>query len=116
MSQEMTSEAGDFEQAVDTNTLFSILSSERRRYALYCLQQYRNPMTLADLADEVARLETGEETVAAIPAEDVKTVYMMLYHTHIPKLADANIVDYDQDTDTVRLNYEFATLDLEDLV
>jgi len=37
---------------LETAVLFSILSHERRRYALYCLQQCRNPMTL----DELVRL------------------------------------------------------------
>lgn len=114
MSQEMTPEAGGDGEAVDAEVLFSILSSERRRYALSCLQRYRNPMALADLAEEVALLESDKATVAEIPAEDVKTVYMMLYHTHIPKLVDADVVDYDQATDSVRLTADLDSLDLDD--
>ena len=100
--------------AVETDALFEVLSRERRRYALYCLQRYRNPMTLADLADEVALLERGERSLADVPEEKVKSVYMSLYHSHVPKMADEGVVEYDQDEDAVRLTYEFTTLDLEE--
>ncbi|NHN46002.1 DUF247 domain-containing protein [Halostella sp. JP-L12] len=102
--------------AVETDALFEVLSRERRRYALYCLQRYRNPMALADLADEVARMEHDARSVAAVPEEEVKSVYMNLYHTHVPKMADAGVAEYDQDGDAVRLTHEFSTLDLEAFV
>lgn len=101
---------------MEVNSLFSVLAHERRRYALYCLQQYRNPMTLADLADEVAKLEYDEETVTEIPAEEVKSVYMSLYHIHIPKMNDCNIVTYEQEKDYVTLTYEFKVIDLEEFI
>lgn len=116
MSQDAVNQTGRAEPPLDTDTLFSILSRERRRYALYCLQQYRNPISLADLADEVARLEYDERTVAEIPAEDVKTIYMTLYHNHVPMMADANVVTYDQDSDSVHLSHEFTAIDLEEHV
>jgi hypothetical protein len=117
MSQ-LPTEASRLEESrsLETDTLFSILSRERRRYALYCLQRYRNPMTLADLADEVARLEYDEESVAEISGEDIKSIYLNLYHSHIPKMADAGVVEYDQTDDMVRLNYEFTAFDLEEYV
>lgn len=73
-------------------------------------------MPLADLAEEVARMESDASTIADIPAEDVKSVYMALYHTHVPKMADANVVTYDQETDSVRLTYDFTAIDLEEFV
>lgn len=102
--------------AVGTDALFEVLSRERRRYALYCLQRHRNPMTLANLADEVALLERGERSLADVPEEEVKSVHMDLYHSHVPKMADEGVVEYDQDGDAVRLTYEFTTLDLEEFV
>jgi hypothetical protein len=119
MSQEYVESVTGYEEgadSLDTDTLFSILSVERRRYALYCLQQYRNPLTLADLADEVALLEHDERSVAQIPGEDIKSIYTNLYHSHVPKMDDAGVVEYDQTDDTVRLKYELAALDLDDYV
>lgn len=117
MTQETVGEGKILDsQSLETDALFAILSHERRRYALYCLQKYRNPMTLADLADEVARLEYDEQTIVGIPEEDIKRIYMDLYHKHIPKMNDANAVEYNQATDTVRLRYEFTALDLTQVI
>ncbi len=66
-------------------------------------------MTLPDLADEVAVRERGT-TIAAIPGEEVKRVYMSLYHSHIPKLANADVVAYDQERDMVALAENAAHL------
>lgn len=87
---------------ISLDDIFDILASQRRRYVLHCLQEYEKPMALADLADEIAVAEYGTDIVD-IPAEEVKYVYTSLYHTHIPKLADAGVVEYSQERDTVAL-------------
>lgn len=103
--------------AVDV--LFDVLADSRRRYTLECLCEFQTPMALADLAGEVASREQ-ERPVPAIPAEEVKQVYTSLYHVHIPKMADANIVEYTREQDMVVLTpdseqiepfVEFATTD-----
>lgn len=116
MRPKAVGERSEFGSAPDLDTLFSMLSDERRRYALYCLDEHRNPVALADLADEVARLEHDARTVAEVPAEDVKSVYMSLYHNHVPRLEDAGIVSYSQSADTVRLTCDLDPFDLEDAV
>ncbi len=60
-------------------------------------------MALADLADEVAVRE-NDSRITDIPADEVKRTYLSLYHSHIPKLADARVVQYDQERDTVSLS------------
>ncbi|WP_135534198.1 DUF7344 domain-containing protein [Halostella pelagica] len=114
MNQKPVKEGDSGTETEETDVLFSILSRERRRYALYCLKQYRNPLTLADLADEVARIEHDEQNLAQIPGSAVKSIYMDLYHSHVPKMDDAGVVEYSQSDDTVRLKYEFTDLDLEE--
>lgn len=98
-------QTGAFEagHADSLDTYFKILSNQRRRQVLDCLQEYRNPMALSDLADEVAVREY-ETRITEIPAEKVKEIYISLYHVHIPKMADAGLVEYDQDTDLVALS------------
>lgn len=83
----------------DTETLFSALAHQYRRYTLSCLHQHHN-LTLADLADEVAVHEHGM-TIDGIPPDAVTDIYLALYHCHIPKLEDAALVHYDQDVDLV---------------
>lgn len=82
------------------NTIFEVFAHHRRRYALRELHRHERPMALADLADEIAVRE-NETALTDIPAEEVQQIYLTLYHTHIPKLEDADLVDYDQERDTV---------------
>ena len=82
--------------------LFDALADERRRYVLFALKEHERPVALADLADEVA-VEENDRTITEIPAEEVKRVYMSLWHSHIPKLVDAGLVEYNQDRGTVTL-------------
>lgn len=90
-------------ETLSEDRVFEALSRQRRRFALHCLQKYEDPMALADMADEIAVWENDTDIVD-ISAEEVKRVYISLYHTHIPKLADAGIVEYSQEQDMVALS------------
>lgn len=81
--------------------VFAALAHHRRRATLECLQHHQE-MALADLADELAVREHGM-TIDGIPPDTVRECYLSLYHCHIPKLADAHLVQYDQDTDLVAI-------------
>lgn len=72
----------------------------RRRHLIDCLREFDEPISLPDLADEVAIREQQVE-LTDIPAEDVKDIYLSLYHNHIPKLANAGVIEYDQESDLV---------------
>lgn len=85
------------------DVLFEVLAHQRRRYTLACLRELETPIALADLANEVASREQGTPIPDA-PAEEVKQVYTSLYHSHVPKMADANIVEYSREDDTVSLS------------
>lgn len=86
-------------QSVDVT--FDLLSHYHRRYALDCLREH-GTMSLADLVDEVAARDYGQPP-GDIADHDRERVSASLYHTHIPKLAEADMVDYDQATETVTL-------------
>lgn len=90
------------------DAIFDLLSNQRRRYALMCLSEHQS-LTLADLAEQVTSREQ-ETSILEIPEEDVLRVYMSLWHAHIPKLAEADVVVYDQERDLVHLgpNAEFV--------
>ncbi|MFC6763930.1 DUF7344 domain-containing protein [Natrinema soli] len=106
----------DEDGQLTNDVLFNILSHERRRFALYCLERYQTPMALADLADEVARLEYDVDTFLQVSGEDVKEIYLDLYHSHIPKMVEVNVLEYSQEKDSVYLNYELSDLRLEELI
>jgi DNA-binding transcriptional ArsR family regulator len=93
---ERTNDPGEGETDIS-----ALLEEVRRRYLLYCLYMYANPVRLSDIAYQIAIWE-GEEAVDDIAAERHR-VYMSLYHDHLPELADADIVEYDQQEDMVEL-------------
>ena len=86
----------------NVDTVFDVLAHRRRRDALGVLVDHENPMTLADLADEVAVRE-HDTRIDDIPADDVMELYLSLYHAHVPKLAAAGCVRYDQEHDLIAL-------------
>lgn len=114
----MVAEIAEFveNKPITYEIMFTVLSHERRRYALYCLRKYRTPMALADLADEVARLEHGTRPLTEISEEEVKRIYVDLYHSHVPKMEDANLLEYDQERDSVRLEHDLSNLNLSEAI
>lgn len=93
------------EPELSQDVIFDVLSSSRRRYVLYYLSQHEEPVELPSLAEEVAAWET-ESTVEELSSQERKRVYVSLYQTHIPKLQEVGLVDYDQDSGEVSLTEE----------
>lgn len=90
------------QEELSRDLVFDILSSPRRRYMLYYLRQESEPVHIQKLSAEVASWE-NEIPVDDLTNQQQKRVYVSLYQTHIPKLEDAGIVTYDQETGTVEL-------------
>jgi hypothetical protein len=90
------------DQSLNQDEVFDILSSARRRYAISILNRRDEPIELTALAEEIAALE-GDTTVEELDKQQRKRVYVSLYQTHVPKLADAGIVNYDSEAGTVEL-------------
>lgn len=80
-----------------------VLSHRRRRYLLYCLQEYTPPLSLANIADQITTWEEtdGDDGDADAYLGRRLRVYNALYHDHVPALEDAGIVDYHQREDAV---------------
>lgn len=79
----------------------SLLSDRRRRYLLYCLHLYANPVRLPDIAHRVTAWEQPDSPNICLKRR-LRT-YMSLYHDHLPTLAGADVVRYDQAADSVSL-------------
>lgn len=85
---------------VETDILYDVLANARRRFVLACLDEHATPMPLADVADELATWEFDAE-ITEIPAEEVRTIYVALYHVHVPKMKAAGMVEFSQERDAV---------------
>lgn len=90
--------------------IFDILSSPRRRYVLYFLRSEPNPIQLTELAEHVAAWE-NDTTVEALSTQQRKRVYVSLYQTHLPKLAEAGLVDYDEESGDVETASKATEID-----
>lgn len=86
----------------DTNTATNcsrLHAHPYRRQMLIHLARHVT-LSLADMADELAVRENGRP-LTEIPAENVRDIYLELYHTHLPRLVHANVAVYDQEQDLV---------------
>ena len=82
--------------------LFDLLAESRRRYALYTLIGTEDGLAeVEQLADDVAMWEarTGDEPITDARHEAIAEE---LRETHLPRLAEADIVEYDDRSDIVR--------------
>jgi hypothetical protein len=79
--------------------VFEALANSRRRYLLYSLLSNTN-LAVQNLATKLVAWERN------IPEERVtdperEAMYASLYHTHIPKLVDLAIVEFEADEETI---------------
>lgn len=96
---------------LSTDTVLELLAHPLRRELVSCLRTYEEPLTVADTADEIAIATNGGIPLTEIAPETVAEIYMELYHTHIPRLADHEVVRYDQERDLVALSEKADQLD-----
>ena len=101
----------DEERALTRDTIFSVLSNERRRLVIHYLKQAESTVTLRDLARQIACWE-NDVTQAELTYKQRKRVYTSLHQSHLPKLQATGIVDYDRDRGTVSLSSQADQLDL----
>lgn len=84
------------------DTVFDLLSNSRRRYLLYYL---------AEVDDDVVELSAAVGAVGEYEATEPdaggrsprEATRIALHHDHLPRLANAGVVDYDPRQGTVRL-------------
>lgn len=76
--------------------IFEVLQNERRRYVLQYLRRHGGPVELGELATQVAAWEYRCGT-DQLSKDQRKRVYTTLQQTHLPRLDEAGIVDYDSD-------------------
>jgi DNA-binding transcriptional ArsR family regulator len=92
------------------DTVFSVLSNQRRRHVLRCLRDEPDGSNIRDLSRQIAAWE-NDVSVEEITYKQRKRVYTSLHQTHLPKLADSGVIDYDRDRGTVALTERAATLE-----
>ena len=96
---EATFESESDPRAVPLDEAFALLRSRRRRAIVRRLQA--TPTTdIGDLAEHVAAQET-DTSRDQLGSKGRKRVYISLYQSHLPRLADAGVVAYDSNRGVV---------------
>jgi hypothetical protein len=99
----------DGECDLPSDVVFEILKNQRRRLVLQYLRETEGPARLGTLAEHIAAFENGVSPTG-LNAQQRKRVYIGLYQCHLPKMADAGVVDFDQDRGIVEMNDDGESL------
>ena len=99
MSRLQSGQASVPREVLDINTVYSALRHPRRRYLCYTLYE-KTEWPLTDIARKVA---DGENDVppATVTDDQLRDVYVSLYHAHIPKLVDLEVITFDRNNETI---------------
>ena len=76
--------------ALEQTEIHDVLRNDRRRVVLSHLQDTDTPVSVRELSEHVAAVETGESPA---PRDVRQSVYVSLHQTHLPKLTELGIVE-----------------------
>lgn len=82
--------------------IFDLLTKERRRYALYYLEQQDDPVPVDEVAEQVAEWETNGATTS-IPEEKFRNIELSLQHTDLPKASETEYIRYNREEGIVEV-------------
>jgi hypothetical protein len=93
--------------------VFETLGNRRRRYVLHFLKQQdvEGPVTIRELSEQLAAWENGVDCTAVEPKQR-KRLYTALHQTHLPKMSQLGIVEYDHAGNTVAIGDSLDQFDI----
>lgn len=87
------------EAVLELDHVYESLAHRRRRYLCYTLLE-GTEWSLTDLATKIAAYELGCPD-HAVTSDERDRVYVSLYHAHVPKLVDEDVITFDEETETI---------------
>ena len=97
---------------VSEDELFDVLANQRRRFAVHLLKREEaDKLEIGDMAEQIAAWENGIET-AEITGNERKRVYTALQQSHLPKMDDAGVVEFNKDRGVVEPTPALQNVDL----
>lgn len=91
----------EWETDLSLETALGLLAEKRCRDIINHLQEETTPIPIADLAKQIADAESQEASTAPSDLQD--SIQIHLYQVYIPKLADADVVVFHRNENTVEL-------------
>ena len=80
--------------------LFDVLSNSRRRFMLASLQSTEMPISVEELTTELNAWEV-QQAVPGRSGADRNGIKISLMHVHLPKMAGAGLIRYDDTRQTI---------------
>lgn len=90
------------DQRLPKDLIFDLLSAKRRRNVLEYMAEHGEETTLSDLANHIAAAENDTE-IRLLDSQQRKRVYVALYQCHLPRMDDADVIDFEHARGTVQL-------------
>jgi hypothetical protein len=103
-------ETVDAQSELSLDDVYHLLQTKRRRDVLRYLRTADEPVRLRELAEQVAAWEQGT-SIDDLSSDERQRVYISLYQSHLPKLDNHGIVDYDKDRGRVEATSRTVQLD-----
>lgn len=82
--------------------LYDIFRNVRRRYVLYYAKQVRGPISVNELVEKIASWEDPLDSEGC-SRERRRSIYNSLQQTHLPKLEDVGLIEYNRNKKRVTL-------------
>lgn len=95
VDEESPADAQSQQMDISKDELFHVLQNERRRRVLTYLLHREGPYEMRSIAEQVAAWE-HDTTVRQLMSDERQRVYIALYQSHLPKLDEVGLIDYEQ--------------------
>ena len=98
-------------ESLSEDDVFEMLSNRRRRFVIHALKHAEGPVDISELSTDVTAWELDIEP-ADVTYDDRRNVYSTLKRTHLPKLAENDVVTVDEETHLVEPTPALEDLDV----
>lgn len=89
--------------------VFEILGNDRRRHALHYLLASEEGANIRELSRQLAAWE-NDIPVEEVSSNERRRVYVSLHQTHLPRMDEAGVLNYESSGDTITLTERGRTL------
>ncbi len=99
---------------ISQGELYEVLSNRRRRFAVHLLKRdvdVDDTIKIGEMAEQIAAWENDID-VTEVTGSDRKRVYTALQQSHLPRMDQAGVVEFDKDRGTVEPTPALTNVDV----
>lgn len=93
-------------QPIDFDTVLDVCEHKHRRIVLAALADQNQSVTVTDLAKVIVK-HNHHMPLTEVDGETVTRIQTTLHHVHLPKLDEAELVEYDSERQLVEPSAQF---------